>query len=86
MEHLVLHVKGLRGNRNVIHKRTMNFLWIDTISNERVLTIANIKCELLQTIKKMENDIFRACDEKRQHRKSIANRKVNGKESEGDRG
>ena len=53
----------------------MKFSWIDKISNERVLIIANFKCELLQTIKKRENDVFGACDEKRLHRKSIANRK-----------
>ena len=33
-------------------RRILKFSWIDKISNERVLTIANIKCELLQTIKK----------------------------------
>ena len=33
-------------------RRMLKFSWMNKISNERVLTIANIKCELLQTIKK----------------------------------
>ena len=42
-------------------------------------------CELLQAIKK-ENDVFRACDEKRQHKKSIANRRSEWKKSQRETG
>ena len=32
-------------------RRMLKFSWIDKISNERVLRIANLKCELMQTVK-----------------------------------
>ena len=32
-------------------RRMRNMSWTDKVSNERVLTIANEKCELMQTIK-----------------------------------
>ena len=53
----------------------LKFSWISTISQERVLTIANIKCEQLQTIKTREIDFVRVCDEK----SSIANLSLTGK-------
>ena len=83
MEHLVLHAKRLEATEMWFIRRIMKFSWIEKLSYERVLTIANLKCELLQTMKKRKMTFLGHVMGKDSIENISLTGKVNGKRARG---
>ena len=55
MEYLICYAKALEATEMWFLRRMLKVSWTDRTSNERVLTVANVKRKLLETIKNRKN-------------------------------